>query len=318
MSRAWFANAVGNENKLLAQAVDILKEASIMDDHQAVDIFYELNANHGTNLATAAFFEFIKAHKVHGEFIDKVDSSPVNSLQATSDAPHIVIVPGMFAVKKPEIGGDGALLIDIAKSLGLTVSTAPTHDRASLKQNATILHDYLSTRNTDPFWLVSISRGSADVKAMLHQFPNAQYLNHLSQWISVSGILSGTPLTKRINNERANALFLRTLARMGGISTELPAELGENQPHWTYNTDKNTFGVTLVTPISLDWHVTRAVQPRYNRLKHLGPNDGIILLPELLKQRGRIYPIWGADHMLRAPNLSDHFYKLINTLIGMK
>lgn len=226
----------------------------------------------------------------------------------------MVIVPGMFATEKPELGGDGALLIEIAASLGFKVSTAPTNGKASLAQNALSLHRYLLALADENFWLVSVSRGSSDVKVMLSHYPDAPYHQHLQHWISVSGIVTGSPLINRLANAKINSFFIRSLSRLRGMSPDLLGEFDCNHSHWSDDHYKDRFGITYVTPVPLDWHVTGAVQPRYERLAGTGPTDGIYLLADMLKQPGCIYPIWGADHMLRVPLLADHLYRLINYL----
>jgi hypothetical protein len=48
-------------------------------------------------------------------------------------------------------------------------------------------------------------------------------------------------------------------------------------------------------------HLTNALARRcYRRVRHLGPNDGAgILLGDVCRLPGHVYPVWGADHYLR-------------------
>jgi len=48
-------------------------------------------------------------------------------------------------------------------------------------------------------------------------------------------------------------------------------------------------------------HMTSGLGRRcYDRLSPFGPNDGVIVLDDVCAQPGLIYPIWGADHLLRS------------------
>lgn len=313
MHRSWFATAVGDERALLDQASVYLNAQSITNDLELTDLLFHTSASAGTNFATAVLYQYLKSHPLHGNLISRIRNTAPTT-DAATQLPHMIIVPGMFAAEKPELGGDGALLNHIAERLGFSVSTAPLDGKASLVQNAEALHHYLSARCETNFWLVSVSRGSSDVKVMLHRFPNAPYLERMKQWISVSGIVTGSPLINRLNNNRINSILISSLSRLRGMAPELPGEFDVSHNYWSDNSHAGTFGITHVAPIPLDWHVTKAVLPRYERLKKQGPTDGIIMLNDLLTQPGRIYPIWGADHMLRVPHLSDHFYRLINFL----
>ena len=54
--------------------------------------------------------------------------------------------------------------------------------------------------------------------------------------------------------------------------------------------------------------------PRYLRLGRLGPNDGFVLLAELLVLPGLVHPVWGADHLFRTPQVSPLLYRLLTLL----
>jgi hypothetical protein len=51
----------------------------------------------------------------------------------------------------------------------------------------------------------------------------------------------------------------------------------------------------------------------YQRLlKTFGPNDGLTPLRDCFDYPGRIYPVWGADHFMRIPDLTALLYKLFH------
>ncbi|HXF62400.1 MAG TPA: hypothetical protein VNK95_12330, partial [Caldilineaceae bacterium] len=53
----------------------------------------------------------------------------------------------------------------------------------------------------------------------------------------------------------------------------------------------------------------RSLFKRYGWMERLGPNDGMALLPDLLAP-GPVYPVWGADHYFRTPQVSALFYRI--------
>jgi len=308
--RRWFLRATGDDRSLLQNATTMLASEKISTDRELLELLAHIRHKESTNLATALFYQYLLQHKKHGAFIKQVQAiSPSNN--APQRLPNIVIVPGLFAAHRPDLGGDGALLKAVATQLGFAVSTAPTDGQASLSENAAVLHRYLQSVPFDQFWLVSISRGSADVKFMLNQYKDASYHHNLRRWISVSGIVTGTPLFRGLAKRPVYSTLIRAMSTLQGISAQLVQELQNENPHWCESCDRYPFDITHVMPVPLDWHVTSPVIPRYSRLQHLGPTDGIIMLAETLSEQGHIYPIWGADHMLRVPNLSDHLYQLI-------
>jgi hypothetical protein len=63
--------------------------------------------------------------------------------------------------------------------------------------------------------------------------------------------------------------------------------------------------------VPLHSHVQqRSLFKRYAAMQALGPNDGMALLPDLLVEAGQTYPLWGADHYFRTPQVSPLLYKL--------
>lgn len=310
--RSWFSAAMGDEQALLRTASAQLREHEVSTDQALRELLEKTNVE-SSNLATAMFYQYLLGHQRHGLLVKQVQEKSINT-EVSPSIPHIIVVPGMFAIEKPELGGDGALLKSIALSKGFSVSTAPTDGQASISENAAILHEYLQSRPTEEYWLVSISRGSADVRFMLNKYTDANYHHRIRQWISMCGIVTGTPLVRGLKRNPVRSAFIRGISKLRGISTQLAPELDDEHPHWSYVLDEPAFGITHVLPIPLDWHVTSPVIPRYSRLKGLGPTDGIVLLADTLDQPGCIYPIWGADHMLRVPTLTDHLYRLIDFL----
>jgi hypothetical protein len=67
--------------------------------------------------------------------------------------------------------------------------------------------------------------------------------------------------------------------------------------------------------VPLHAHVQqRSLFKRYGWMQALGPNDGMALLPDLLVEPGDTYPLWGADHYFRTPQVSPLFYRVFRTV----
>ena len=57
-------------------------------------------------------------------------------------------------------------------------------------------------------------------------------------------------------------------------------------------------------------HVEKSMHTRFLMLKHLGPNDGMVLLPDVLWLPGVVYPVLGVDHFFRGSQISTLVYRL--------
>ncbi len=71
----------------------------------------------------------------------------------------------------------------------------------------------------------------------------------------------------------------------------------------------NLIGVPLHSHIQ-----QRSLFKRYSWMKEMGPNDGMSLLSDLIVEPGLIYPLWGADHYFRTPQVSPLLYRLFRYL----
>ena len=267
------------------------------------------------DVASSAFYEAILRDPSYGDFIRKVDASP-DSAARISDAPLLIIVPGMFYREYPDIGADGSLIAGIAERFGLDVLRVPTSSLGSITENLEVLHTFLAREAKREFCLVSMSRGSAEVKWLLQRYPDAPYLDNLRTWISICGILSGTPLHEHIYSNRVFRTLHRGLARINRINPELGEELLRSRDHWAATRIPPQATQVNVIAVPLSWHVTGSAIRRYRRICHLGPTDGVVLLTDYLDEPGMIYPVWGVDHFLRSTRIAAMFYQLLSFLMA--
>jgi hypothetical protein len=121
-------------------------------------------------------------------------------------------------------------------------------------------------------------------------------------WISLSGILHGTPMAGWFLHSGFRRWLARSMCRYRGYDFSVLDELDRHArsalapalvlPSWLQ--------VVHVVGFPLSCHLrSRRSRRGYRRLAALGPNDGGgILLGDLCRLPGLIYPVWGADHYL--------------------
>jgi hypothetical protein len=76
-------------------------------------------------------------------------------------------------------------------------------------------------------------------------------------------------------------------------------------------------GLRVVNLIGVPLHShvqQRSLFKRYGWMQEMGPNDGISLLSDLVVEPGLIYPLWGADHYFRTPQVSPLLYRLFRLI----
>ena len=215
---------------------------------------------------------------------------------------RVVIVPGALHEERPDMGGDGRVVRAAAEELGLECDFAPLASRGSAVDNAVLLLDWLERHVQRPSVLVSLSKGGPEVKLALGAARTARAFAPVHAWINVCGPLDGTPMADWLLGSPLRQALLRFQYWMQRRDLRFIADLrrGEGSP--------------LSAPLRLPPHLrlislvgfplARHFSTPFSRFCHrriapLGPNDGTVLLADLLRWPGEVYPVWGADHYFR-------------------
>lgn len=271
------------------------------------------NSQRGTDFATALLYTHF-AQRLKQSPLTKVEPRGASYIPKVS--PKIAIVPGAFYREHPTTGGDGRAVIKVAAQNGWQCETIPTESVGKLKTNAAIIGDYLE-RSREQVILVSLSKGTSDMIAALIQ--RHELAEKLVAWISLSGILAGTPMADWLLDRRrlrpaywymqwkhaSDMQAVRDLrtndngrARGDGVLPLL--NQNDSAPPWA---DIPTFHIAGF-PLRRHLSGLRA-RLWHRRLSRDGPNDSVVMLESLLDAHGTVIPVWGADHYLKSSWDSD-------------
>ncbi len=183
------------------------------------------------------------------------------------------------------------------------VERVPVESFGSLARNAAVIANWLSQHGQQQVVLISLSKGSADLKIALG-LPEAHRLfGNVTAWISLSGLPQGTPLVAWLRRQPLRRLGVRLLLRLRGqrysVVEELRPEAGG--PLTTWPALPPRVRVIHVVSFPLRRHLAHPWAERgYERVAPLGPNDGGgFLLGDVTRLPGTVFPVWGADHYLQ-------------------
>lgn len=248
----------------------------------------------------------------NGAFLDRVNRLPVPD-QPVGQGRNLLIVPGMNFVKHPETGASGDLVAAIGRRLGFDVGILKVQPMGSTSENAALLEQQLRARPPDPVWVISLSKGTADFRGALSGLGG--WPRWLSGWVNLSGVFQGTPVANRITGSRdLPTLALRALIAVGNLVARNIPEMRTDSALWAASVaPPQPDRLVHVIGYPPAWTVEMRISHHYKWLaKHFGPNDGVIPLSECLDYPGRIYPVWGADHFMRGPDLARLVYRLLH------
>ena len=255
----------------------------------------------GIDVATAAAYIacLSKSTSIDPSNLLNSDDVPI----ASRDVPRVVVMPGAFHAEYPHTGADGERVLHLAKELKWQAVRVPLPSLAPMAENAERLVAVLSADAERPTIVVSLSKGGADVRAAFSRANAVNEFRNVRAWVSLSGIVTGTPLIGWLRARPLRCAGVRMLLRLRGQRFAVLDELG----HRNESTLQRPFALPAglraihVVGFPMQRHLTIPWAHRgHARLAPLGPNDGGgILLADALGLPGELIPVWGADHYMQ-------------------
>jgi len=122
-----------------------------------LDELADLTESSDVDLATMAFHQAVRSADGNREFIDAVDAESVD--QTTNKRITMLILPALFYEEHPEVGGDGAQIISIAKACGIDARLVPTMSRGGIDDDLPIIIQALKDVVEGEIWVMTLSKG---------------------------------------------------------------------------------------------------------------------------------------------------------------
>lgn len=263
----------------------------------------EIAAREGVDFATALLYDRVMRSPQHSPFIARIDQWQSNHRKNGPNRDVIVaVVPAAFYKENPGSGADGRLIREEAVLLGLPCELIPLASTGTLAENSKTILKWLAEHRGKKIILVSICKGGADVKFALGSTDGRERFGDVLAWVNICGTLNGSPVAELLLATKTrffiawlyckcrgrNLTFLREIAP----STQVPLS-GELQ-----------LPVSMRLINLVGFPLRRHLTNRFTRQCHRfvsrqGPTDGGVLLADVCRLPGVIYPVWGADHYLR-------------------
>jgi hypothetical protein len=263
------------------------------------EVLREVGAREGNDFATALTYDRLLRSADHGSFMRLAACSET---PRPSDGALLAVVPGACYREYPHTGADGQRLCADMQRHGWHVERIPIDSFGSLDAHARIICKWLRARTEKAIVLVTLSKGSADVRLALAQPDAAEAFAKVTVWISLSGIVYGSALAGWVLDRpfpRAAARLLcwyhgYSFATLKSLDARSGGPLGGKLELPSGPCAVHVVGLPLACHLR-----NRRSRRGCRRLAALGPSDGGgILLGDLCRLPGFIHPVWGADHYL--------------------
>ncbi len=304
-------------------AVRYLQDPACRPDEQADPYDREslqlLSERRSVDFAAAWFAEALYRMPANGQAQDAFHDA-VQAAAGPDDHRNwlLVFVPGYGYRRNPETGADFARPREILQERGYRTLLIQTDELGTVEENAGIVSERLRELAADESQVVMIStsKGGPEVALALGELLPAEESAHVRAWISVGGLLRGSPQADRALRW-PRRWFARTVLWFKGLRPGIIENLSTPVRRPVFDRLRWPPHVLMVqyVGVPLSGQVGRKVRGRYRKMRHLGPNDGLTLLADELVPGGIVVTDVGLDHYYRDPDIDLKTIALVNIVL---
>ncbi len=273
------------------------------------DRLRSLAEKEGLDFATAVLYE--RTRREYAACAARIDDLYGHKpTDVKFDNVAFVYVPNLAFFADPKSQAVGTTICQVAEQFGCRSNIVPTSATRSLQENGRLVCESIAACAEKSVILVSVSKGSADVKMALQRSDVQDVFSKVIGWIDVCGLSDGSPL-------------------VNALSADVDGRLEKQIKHWFRNRGVPYVQEVLVAakelghgtefplnaPLVVPPHMLRLNVVGFPTSRHFtfegsrafhqiispyGPNDGYGLLRDMVAKPGPVYPIWGTDHYFEA------------------
>jgi hypothetical protein len=224
---------------------------------------------------------------------------------------EVMFIPTYLYKRLPITGGDFAVPKKALQRIGLPFHFVETVEDGAVEANAEIVVAAIGAlaRSGRRLILVSASKSGPEVALALTRLGSAA-TRHVVAWINTVGALQGTPLTdEQLLPEVEDFVGAVDVAGMQSLMTERSRRRFQSFHLPDHIIVVNYFGIPLSGSVSA-W-----ARPGFTPLSRHGPNDGILLLSDMIFPGGITVAELGLDHFLLDQNLDAATVGLVTAVM---
>ena len=232
-------------------------------------------------------------------------------LPASAAGYEVMLVPTYLYKRLPATGADLAVPRNVLRKLGVGFQFVETAEDGAIEKNADIIAAAIRGRAQSGrrLLVISASKSGPEVALALTRLGTPE-AGHVAAWINAVGALQGTPLSdERLLPELEDLVGPVNVAGMESLMTQ-PSRLRFES--FRLPDDMlvvNYFGIPLSGSVS-SW-----ARAGFTPLKKYGPNDGILLLSDMVYPGGVTIAELGADHFLLDGHIDSATAGLVTTVM---
>lgn len=260
-----------------------------------------------------------RAQDSYLRYVDELSESNYDEMLEPLRDYYVVFAPGLDYHDTTN-GGDFAKQRRLLTRHGVGNELIPTGTWGYTEDNAAIIAKRLKELNQEhkQMVVVSASKGGLDVAVALGGLVSAEEVSSVKAWISVGGILRGSPVA-----DEYLRFPKRWIAKVGLLFVGQKLQLVRDV---SYHSRKRKFEELdfpshikrihfVGAPLSTQIH--KRIKANYCSIKDYGPNDGITPLADEVTEGGIVVSELGFDHYYKHPEIDKRTIALALTVLEM-
>jgi hypothetical protein len=267
------------------------------------------------SMDVASFFFLQKAYQnkenkgiqdLYSAYLTHQHANVVSPEMAHLQDYYLVFVPGLAYKQDTTTGADFARQRQLLSKNNIQNELIETGEWDLSDENAQIIAARLKTlsKQHENLIVVSASKGSLEVAITLGEIMESEESKSIKSWISVGGILRGSPIADSFLKAPKCWLAQLMLWTKGkNIDTVKDLSYQRRNEDFKQLIFPKHLKIIQLVGVPLATQISKEIKSRYFSMIYLGPNDGLTPLADELIENGIIVSELGLDHYFRDPHI---------------
>jgi hypothetical protein len=271
-------------------------------------VLQNITRSRNIDFATAVAYERVMREPMHARCAKRIETILDAPVQRTDHPCAIGIRPMVDSEGRKHVDEATRDLESVLRKQGHTTFRFNLEPLGDMRENAARICNTLLERPEERIVVASVSKGGADIKLAMNSPAGEKAFQRVVGWLNVCGVLDGSDLPQRILDEDENVAvkqvkeFYRNMNRCQYIKLlHNLRQMNRGSKGCLSGRLRLPSHVTLFNVIGfpLEEHFNSGrVRGFHKLLSEFGPNDGFVLLSDLINKPGYILPIWGSEHRI--------------------
>jgi hypothetical protein len=261
-----------------------------------------------------------RLHDEHADWLERLSDGGIYSRAPEALGSYLLVfAPGYGWRMDPSTGADFARQRLLLGRQGFRTHLIESDELGSVEANADLIAEALEqlANRHERMIVISTSKAGPEVALALGELVPEASLARVRAWVSIGGLLRGSPLADRWGRwPRSWAGWL--ILKSQGLDPAVISNLRTRKRTGVFERLRFPEHLLMVQYIGtpLSGQVGLSAWGRYRTMRRLGPNDGLTLLADELVPGGHVIAAIGLDHFYRHPAIDLKTLALAYTVIG--